>query len=206
MTTDHIFEQPPLTHPFQSIREVLNTYKDRHPDKIALFDLDQDKSISWGQLHDWANRVARYLESRGIKKSDRVGLLSDESIDRMIIWMGIWRLGAVVCPLNVEINVSHISSLLQSIEPEFVLCHTDLDMDALTAGLDCEKMVFSTCSDDMTGNANADEFFAAAAGFDSGPEVASENDANDMSCIFCTSGTTSRPKCVIYDHMAYWMN
>ena len=206
MTTDHIFEQPPLTHPFQSIREVLNTYKDRHPDKIALFDLDQDKSISWVQLHDWANRVARYLESRGIKKGDRVGLLSDESLDRMIIWMGIWRLGAVVCPLNVEINVSHISSLLQSIEPEFVLCHTDLNMDALTAGLDCEKMVFSTWSDDMAGDANADEFFAAAAGFDSGPEVASENDANDMSCIFCTSGTTSRPKCVIYDHMAYWMN
>ncbi len=26
-----------------------------------------------------------------------------------------------------------------------------------------------------------------------------------MSSIFCTSGTTSKPKCVVYDHMAYWL-
>jgi acyl-coenzyme A synthetase/AMP-(fatty) acid ligase len=27
-----------------------------------------------------------------------------------------------------------------------------------------------------------------------------------VSCIFCTSGTTSRPKCVVYNYMAYWLN
>ena len=28
----------------------------------------------------------------------------------------------------------------------------------------------------------------------------------DTACIFCTSGTTARPKIVIYNHAAYWMN
>ena len=32
------------------------------------------------------------------------------------------------------------------------------------------------------------------------------NDAADTACIFCTSGTTARPKIVIYNHAAYWMN
>ena len=32
------------------------------------------------------------------------------------------------------------------------------------------------------------------------------NAAGDIACIFCTSGTTSRPKIVVYDHCAYWLN
>ena len=32
------------------------------------------------------------------------------------------------------------------------------------------------------------------------------NNADDTACIFCTSGTTARPKIVIYNHAAYWMN
>ena len=98
MVSPSKFDQPPLTTPFQSIKDILSTYNSRHPEKIALYDLDNEKSISWGQLKDWANRVAKYLESLGIKKGNRIGLLSDEGIEKMIIWMGIWRLGAVVCP------------------------------------------------------------------------------------------------------------
>jgi long-chain acyl-CoA synthetase/malonyl-CoA/methylmalonyl-CoA synthetase len=32
------------------------------------------------------------------------------------------------------------------------------------------------------------------------------NAADDIACIFCTSGTTARPKIVVYDHCAYWLN
>ena len=92
----HQFTQPELAIPFSSIRGVLDKYRKQHPDKIALYDLEQERSISWGKLADNADQIARYLISRGIKKGDRIGLLSDESLDKMIIWMGIWRLGAVV--------------------------------------------------------------------------------------------------------------
>lgn len=206
MAEKHVFKQPPLALPFKSIRTVLDEYKAAHPDKIALYDLDQDKSISWGQLHDWANRVAVWLESQGIRKGDRVGLLSDESLDRMIIWMGIWRLGAVVCPLNVEINVSHISALLHSIEPKMVITHSDLDQEALTKGLDCKRVTFDHWQDDLPANPDGGEFFSAVAAIGAGKSVESENGPDDISCIFCTSGTTSRPKCVVYNHMAYWLN
>ena len=29
---------------------------------------------------------------------------------------------------------------------------------------------------------------------------------DDVACVFCTSGTTARPKVVVYDHAAYWLN
>ena len=142
MTPSSSFGQPPLTIPFQSIRDLLGTYRSRHPDKIALYNLDNKNSITWGQLHDWANRVARYLESIGIKKGDRIGLLAEEGIEKMIIWMGIWRLGAVVCPLNIEINATHISSLLKSIKPQLVLGSSQVDLEKMTSEIDCQKMIF----------------------------------------------------------------
>ena len=144
----HQFIQPELAIPFQSIRGVLDKYRQQHPDKIALYDLEQDRSINWGKLADNADQIARYLVSRGIQKGDRIGLLADESLDKMIIWMGIWRLGAVVCPLNVEINAGHINELLQSIGPKLTLWHTDLDGDALTDGIDGEVMRFDRWEDE----------------------------------------------------------
>ena len=50
------------------------------------------------------------------------------------------------------------------------------------------------------------EFFGSVAKTDKKTLVKSENGPDDISCIFCTSGTTSRPKCVVYNHIAYWLN
>jgi acyl-coenzyme A synthetase/AMP-(fatty) acid ligase len=201
------FKQPTLDVPFRSIRAVLDTYRDRHPDKIALYDLDQDKSITWGQLHEMANRVARWLEARGVGKGDRVGLLSDEGIEKMILWMGIWRLGATVCPLNVEINASYIRDLLKSIGPKVTLYHDTLDGETLTEGAGGEALRFKNCwTPALKGDAGSDEVFRQVMATDPAPEVGSENGPDDVSCIFCTSGTTSRPKCVVYNYMAYWLN
>jgi len=114
----HAFEQPALDKPFQSIRAVLEAYKTSHPDKIALHDLDQDKAISWGQLHDWANRVARYLSDRGIRKGDRIGLLSDESVEKMILWMGIWPDPFLsVFDASVSNLLANYQSALSSVDP-----------------------------------------------------------------------------------------
>ena len=205
-TAQHKFVQPELDIPFQSIRSVLDTYRKRHPDKIALFDLDQDRGISWEQLAEWANRVACNLAARGIGKGDRVAVLSDEGLEKMIVWMGIWRLGAVICPLNVEINVNHINELLRSIGPKLTLWQEGLDGAALTDGVGGDVMRFDRWTPDMPGDAGADEFFATVAATSPTPEVESENGPDDLSCIFCTSGTTSRPKCVVYDYEAYWLN
>ena len=202
----HQFNQPKLDIPFQSIRKVLEKYRRDHPNKIALYDLEQNRSITWGALADAAEQIARYLLSIGIKKGDRIGLLSDENLDKMVIWMGIWRMGAVVCPLNVEINSAHIKELLQSIGPNLTLWHKDLDGSAMTDGINGKTMRFDHWNEDCSINQEPSEFFNAVVASDSKHIVESENGPDDLSCIFCTSGTTSRPKCVVYNHMAYWLN
>jgi acyl-coenzyme A synthetase/AMP-(fatty) acid ligase len=199
-------QAPELEIPFQSIRQVLRAHGTRHPDKTAIHDLDQDKPIGWGELHREANRVANWLVGRGVGKGDRVGLLSDESVEKLIIWMGIWRLGAVVCPLNVEMNEAHIRQLLLNIGPTITLWHGGVEGAAMTAGVSGEMVRFESWEKDAAGDADANELFAQLAAIAAEPEVAHENGPDDTACIFCTSGTTSTPKCVVYNHMAYWLN
>ena len=55
----HQFNQPKLDIPFQSIRKVLEKYRREHPNKIALYDLEQNRSITWGTLADVADKIAR---------------------------------------------------------------------------------------------------------------------------------------------------
>ena len=202
----HLFSQPDLEIPFQSIRGVLDKYCLDHPDKIALYDLEQNRSISWRLLSENAELIAKYLVSIGIQKGDRIALLSDESLEKMIIWMGIWRLGAVVCPLNIEINAAHIKDLLNTISPKLTLLHEALNGAGMTDGVDGSVMRFGSWKENPSSYNDETEFFGSVAKTDKKTLVKSENGPDDISCIFCTSGTTSRPKCVVYNHMAYWLN
>ena len=67
---------------FESVRSLLEKYAKREAAKTALYDLDQDESITFGELHEMANRVGRWLAERGIGKGDRVALLSEECLEK----------------------------------------------------------------------------------------------------------------------------
>ena len=195
---------PEFDLPFESIRSVLDTYKHRHPEKIALYDLDQETSVTYRELHGVVNRIARFLRDRGIGKGDKVALLANENLEKLLCWMGIWRLGAVVCPLNVELNAAYLNGLLANIGPRMILWHEELDGPALTSKVSVEKIKFSKWQPGA--KAPPDELFAMLAGYSADPEVDTENAAEDMAAIISTSGTTALPKCVVHNHISFWAN
>ena len=199
-------QQHDLALEFESVQSLLRKYRDRDPDKTAIVDLDQGASITFGGLYDEAHRIANYLRERGFRKGARIAVLSDECIEKLIIWLGIWRFGGVVCPLNVEMNQDHLGENLGNVGPRLVLWHEALDGRAFCEGLDAENMMYSTFSSAAAGDAGSDEFFAALAAHPVEPEVDEDNGPGDMAAIFCTSGTTSKPKCVVYNHLSYWLS
>ena len=190
-----------LALPIEPIATLLARYRDRHPDKTAIVDLDRGGSIDFAGLHREANRVANFLDRRGVGQGDRVALLSEESLEKLILWLGIWRLGAVVCPLNVEMNAAHIRELLAGIAPRFTFVHRALDRDAMGVADDAGCEVFGDRDAPAAG-----DYFARLGEVPADPEVATENGVSDIAAIFCTSGTTSKPKCVVFDHTAYWLS
>ena len=120
--------------PYQPVADLLAQYRQRDPDKLAIVDLDQETSISFGGLDRAVTDIAAALKRAGVGKGSRVLLLSDETLEKLLIWLAVWRLGAVVAPLNIELNATLIADLATAVSPVLTLVHKELDGDAIARG------------------------------------------------------------------------
>lgn len=189
-----------LKIPYEPVADLLAKYARRDPNKTAIVDLDGGSSIGFGRLEEIAIDIAAYLKSKGIRKGSRVLVLSDECLEKLLIWLAVWRLGAVICPFNLEINEKQMMSLTAALKPALILYHKDIDVAAMVGDAPAERVRFGAWKADPQ-----DQLFANLPRGDASA-LPERNDAADTACIFCTSGTTARPKIVIYNHAAYWMN
>lgn len=197
---------PEADLPFEPVSVLLPRYAARDADRVALVDLDQGSQITWAELDAAASRVAAFLAGRCIGIGDKVGLLADETIEKLICWLGVWRAGACVCPLNVELNAAYIADMLQHIGPKLVLWHHEMDGPALTKGLACEILRVDAWGNDQGASGGADSLFPMVAGLDPADAPDVDESEDDLSAIFCTSGTTSRPKLIVHKHIGLWLS
>jgi len=192
--------------PYRPVADLLAEYARRDPGKTAIVDLDQgDASITFGELEQVVTDIAADLKRRGVRKGDRVLLLSDETLEKLLIWLGAWRMGAVICPLNIELNEANLAELAAMIRPKIMFHHKELDGPKLTKGVDAPLIRFGQWKP-ASGNDPQDQYFTALAHGAKPADIPERNNAEDTSCMFCTSGTTSKPKTVVYDHCAYWLS
>jgi acyl-coenzyme A synthetase/AMP-(fatty) acid ligase len=193
-----------LKIPYEPVADLLAKYARRDPKKTAIVDLESGAAIDFGQLDRVAIDVAAFLKSKGIRKGSRVLVLSDECLEKLLIWLGVWRLGAVMCPFNLEINEKQMVSLTAALKPSLILYHKEIDVAAMVGDAPAERIRFAVWSPDGAKDPQ-DELFVSLPRGDAA-QLPERNEAFDTACIFCTSGTTARPKIVIYNHAAYWMN
>ncbi len=131
-----------LKIPYEPVAELLAKYARRDPDKTAIVDLETGASIDFGRLETIAVDIAAYLKSKGIEKGSRVLVLSDECLEKLLIWMGVWRIGAVICPFNLEINEKQMVSLTAALKPALILYHKDIDAAAMVGDAPAERVRF----------------------------------------------------------------
>jgi long-chain acyl-CoA synthetase len=191
--------------PYRPVAELFAQYRDRNPTKAAIIDLESGSTITFAQLDRVTTDIAAFLKARGATNGSRVLLLSEENLEKLLLWFGIWRLGAVVCPFNIEISQNVLTDLAQALNPTLVLYHKDFDINALQGPGNAPLIRFGIWS---AGNAvdPDDELFSRLSEGRAVADLAERNAPEDVACIFLTSGTTSRPKMVIFDHCAYWLN
>jgi long-chain acyl-CoA synthetase len=89
------------------------------PDKIAL--IFDNKSFSYQQLDELANRVANGLRGLGIKKGDRVALFLPNIPEFVISYLGILKIGAVVVSVNVMLKSAEVSFILNDCAAKVVI-------------------------------------------------------------------------------------
>ena len=67
-----VFGNHQLGIPYQPIAELFAQYRARDAGKTAIVDLDEDSSITFGELDQLTTDIAAFLKSKGVKKGGRV--------------------------------------------------------------------------------------------------------------------------------------
>src|SRR4051812_8058108 len=77
------------------------------PERIAL--IDEQQSLTYSQMSKRIENSASILQSScSIQKGDRIGILSNNSIDYIITLFAAAKLNAIVVPLNIRLSTDEL--------------------------------------------------------------------------------------------------
>ncbi|KAF2758297.1 acyl-CoA synthetase/AMP-acid ligase-like protein II [Pseudovirgaria hyperparasitica] len=102
--------EPPLLE--QTISENFADIVSRHGDRPAVHSRHQQKTLSYADLDRQSSEIARGLVKRGIKKGDRVAVFLGNNIEFAVITYSLYKLGAILVPLNPAFNVTQVIAAL----------------------------------------------------------------------------------------------
>ena len=166
------------------------------PDKVAV--VHGDRRTTYRELGERANRLASALREAGVEPGDRVAYLAPNIPALLEAHFGVPASGAVLVAINTRLSGAEVAAILDHCGARLVLCdHESLD---LVEGLDVDVVRI-----DDTGSADDpyEQFLATGSpeDVDLGPA-----DEEDVLSINYTSGTTGRPKGVMYTHRGAYLN
>jgi fatty-acyl-CoA synthase len=97
----------PLLH--LTIGGLLDRTSSKFPDRLAVVSRHQSRRMTWSELSNAADQIARGLWSLGIRRGDRVGIWSTNCIEWVMLHMGCARAGVAL----VNVNPAYRSHELQ---------------------------------------------------------------------------------------------
>jgi len=173
-----------------------------NPDKIAIRSLDQDKQITHGELHRIANRIGRYYEAKGIGANDRVALLSNNSIEHLIVYLASLAYGCTICTIHVEMNARYFEGILKAVNAPLVIEEQDIPaLQGLPEKVGGEWHALGEWVPE-----GGSGIFAELANFDDTVGNWPVGGRQDDVSIFYTSGTSSTPKGVVCSYAELYDN
>lgn len=195
-----------------NIGQIVKKHAMLRPNKTAI--VFEDIIITYKELNDGSNRVAHYLQEKGLKKGDRVAIVALNCVEFLHVYFAAAKLGLIFVPLNFRLVGPELEyqlnnsgarllvfhdSFLENIEP--IRSRVKVDENkfiCLKSGrpdsparpewaVDYDEIINTCCPDEPT------------------LDVPVEFD--DPLCIMYTSGTTGNPKGAVLSHeQTYFKN
>lgn len=169
----------------------------RHAARPLLVSHDDDSSFSYAEAGEIVSRLAARLLACGVRKGDRVAVVSPFHPEAAFVFWAAAGTGAIVVPLDYRLSPQGLAELCDEVEPAIIFGDRDR-ADAVT-----RPGVPVVTFDDESGTPPAGEPFAdwlEGAPADAGTVAPPEPD--DPAVILFTSGTSSRAKGVVLSHGA----
>lgn len=147
------------------------------------------ESLTFGELDDRANQLARTLAARGLAVGDRMVTLADTSLDIAPLFAGAAKAGVVFAPANPSVTLEETAEMAQAARPSILVADADRLAMAAEVG---ERL--------NTAVVDVDDLLAEAAGAPTGEFRQPDLTDDDLHVVFFTSGSTGRSKGVMLSH------
>ena len=99
------------------------------PNKIAIRDLTSNKTLTYKDLDERASRLAKWLQLQGVKKGDRIAILSQNCPEFFELEFACAKIGAIELPLNWRLTKPELEYILNDSTPEVLIYdHTFADI------------------------------------------------------------------------------
>src|SRR5690348_4106946 len=97
------------------------------PEKIALVEVRSGRRYTYAELDRRASAMARWWTNRGIRKGDRVGILSENRVEYVDAFFAAGKSGVVLVPLNTRLTESERANLIDDADVQLVMDSHALD-------------------------------------------------------------------------------
>lgn len=169
------------------VHEMFEAQVARTPHAVAV--IFESASITYHELNQRANQLARHLQSLGVRPESLCGICVERSIEMLVGVLGILKTGAAYVPLDAAYPQERLAFMLEDTRMQILLTQQHLAevLESLNAPdtklvrLDTEwQTIARQQSDNLNVKANA----------------------HHPAYVIFTSGSTGRPKGVVMNHRA----
>jgi acyl-CoA synthetase (AMP-forming)/AMP-acid ligase II len=188
-----------------TVGQVLEKGAAQVPDKIAVIDGSSRKTYS--ELNSMANALAVSLTDIGLKKGDRTAIYMPNSIEFMVAFYAMQKLGVIVAWVNPIYRQTEAQFILNNSEARAVFIFGEWDgrnyhNDILNLRNELPNLEFIFAVGESQNQGTYSFYDLVNKGLEKKLTSADIDTQNDLSMLLYTSGTTGQPKGAMITHCA----
>ena len=188
--------------PFRFLQRSASIFRE----KIAV--VYGEKTLTYPQFAERAHRLASALRKAGIERGDRVAVLLPNIPQMLEAHFGVPLSGGILVAINTRLSSDEIAYILNHSGAKALIVDTELTPLVEPIRVNCKALRTIVNVEDVAGGLRLDgpeyeEFIAG--GSPQEPDWPIYNEY-DVISINYTSGTTGRPKGVMYTHRGAYLN
>jgi long-chain acyl-CoA synthetase len=175
--------------------EFLRIRAEKYSEKPLLF--GEEMTVSYRAFDEITGRIAYGLEKIGVASGDPVAVLHPNSVQTLLAYFSIIKVGGVVIPVNPIYTAREISFILNNSEAKAIILHENFlpTIEGMRKEIPLVRhIIVRDASGTLEGT------IGKSAGIPLSRIKPRHFDPDDAVIIFYTSGTTGKPKGVILTH------
>ncbi len=183
-----------------------------YPDNLSLGSIDKS-AYRYSELKEYILSVTEYLKSNGIRKGDKIAILSESSPNWGIVYFAVTSLGAIAVPIMTEFQPEEIAYIIEDSGAKGIFvsdkCKVKLDVfevanlnfvvlldDFSIVSKDKLKSFIVDDADTIRNNYAKMDFTS----FNESTLLGDDVNEDDIASLIYTSGTTGHSKGVLLSH------